>query len=84
MRVVGDAVVVAHEARARVGGRVGVGAEVDLGAVAGRQQHDLAADAARGERRQRRLEAAAPEVDRLAELDRGRPVADAHSQEAHR
>ena len=66
-----------------VGRAVGVGAGVDLGAVAGREHDRLARDLARGQRRQRRVEAAAREVDALAQLDRRGAVADADGEEAH-
>ena len=63
--------------------RVCVADRIDLGAIAGRQHDQLTAGAARRERRQRRLETSAGEVDAFAQLDRRGAMAEPDGKEAH-
>ena len=78
-----EAMIVAEEAAERLGGRVRIADRVDLGAVARREHDRLGADAARGERVERRVEARPSEVDGFAQLHGRRAMAEANCEKAH-
>ena len=81
----GDAVEVAHEAHqilARL--RRLVARDVELGAVARRDDNRFARRAALGERAQRVGDAARLEVDAFAQLDRRRAMTDSNKEKVHR
>jgi len=78
-----DAVVLAEEAIDGVDRRLRIADGVDLGAVARRQHDRFVADAARGQRRERRVDPLAREVDGFAELDGRGAVTDADGEQAH-
>ena len=79
-----DAVEVADEAHQILArrGRL-VAGDVELGAVAGRDDDRFARRSALGERAERVGDAARLEVDPLAQLDRRGAMADSHKQKLH-
>src|SRR5262245_38049142 len=78
-----DAIELADEPRARVRGGVGIGAGVDLRAVAGGQHDRLTGDVALAQRLDGDGQAPAGEVDGLPQFDRRRSVTHANGEQTH-